>query len=169
MVNPSADHLAPQGGGFEPQRAFNWTAIIPGLGDTELIRLAIVEMALPQYSTAEIHMRFLNEDVKVSGGASVGNNYVRVRDFVDKPTYRLMDAWMNQVHDPKTGRIGFASEYKKQMSLMLLDPHGDPVRSIDCRGVWPSRIEGTPLRYESDTEVVVLSLTLCIDKYFTKL
>lgn len=161
----SAGHLAPAGGGFEPQRVFNWVLILPGIEDPELIRLSIERVQMPKLSTAVMHLRYMNEDVKVSGGASVDANTIVCRDFVDRRVLATLNTWMAQVHDPETGKIGYASEYKKQGTIQLLDPHGDVMRSVTAAGVWPSSMSFSDLDYTTDNGEVKITLVLQVDKY----
>ena len=163
--NMTAGHLASAGGGFEPQRVFNWVLILPGVGDPELIKLSVEKVQLPRLSTAVMHMRYMNEDVKVSGGASVDSNSIVCRDFVDRAVLKQLNDWMAQVHDPVTGKIGYASEYKKQATIQLIDPKGEVKRSVTAKGVWPSSISFSDLDYNTDTGEVKVTLTLQVDKY----
>ena len=161
----SASHLAPAGGGFEPQRVFNWVLILPGVDDPELIRLSVEKVQLPRLSTAVMHLRYMNEDVKVSGGASVDSNSIVCRDFVDRQTLKVLNKWMEQVHDPATGKIGYASDYKKQATIQLVDPKGEIKRQVVAKGVWPSSISFNDLDYNIDSGEVKVTLTLQVDKY----
>lgn len=164
-VNMTAGHLGSPAGGFEPQRSFNWVLILPGVKDPELIRLSVERTGLPSIGTAVIHMRYMNEDIKVSGGASVDANSITVRDFVDRQTYATLYAWTAQVHDPQTGQIGYAADYKKQGTLQLVDPKGEVKRQIIVKGVWPSKITATDLDHNSDSGIVKINLQLSVDKY----
>lgn len=164
-VTMTASHLGSPAGGFEPQRSYNWVLVLPGTSDPDLIRLSVERVSLPSIGTAVIHMRYMNEDIKVSGGASVDANSITVRDFVDRQTYATLNAWMEQVHDPATGAIGFASDYKKQGTLQLVDPKGNVMRQIIVKGVWPNKISATDLDYNSDSGLVKINLQLSVDKY----
>ena len=165
MVDMSAGFLAPQGGGFEPQRVFNWVLVIPGLEDTDLIRLSVEKVQMPGLSTAVMQMRYMNENVKVSGGASVGANSVTCRDFIDRPTFKVLNTWMEQVHDPKTGNIGYASDYKKQGTIQLVDTKGNVIKTVIAKGMWPSNMSFSELNYETDSGQIKITLTLQVDKY----
>ena len=84
--------------------------ILPGVDDPELIRLSVEKVQLPRLSTAVMHLRYMNEDVKVSGGASVDSNSIVCRDFVDRQTLKVLNKWMEQVHDPATGKKYYYGE-----------------------------------------------------------
>ena len=165
MINMSAGHLAPSSGGFEPQRAFNWTLILPGVSDPELVRLAVEKIQMPRVSNSVIRLRFQNQDRKVAGGASVDANAITVRDFVDKPVLKVLSDWRKQVHDMQAGIIGYASDYKKNATVQLVDPKGEVKRSFTLEGVWPSQLSFTDLDYNSDSSEVKISMTLQVDVY----
>jgi len=164
-VNVGAGHIAPAGGGFEPQRVFNWVLLIPGLDDTELIRLSAERVQLPKLSTAVQHIRYMNEDVKVSGGASVEANSITCRDFVDRKVLATLEKWLKQVHDSDTGKIGYASSYKRNITIQLIDSMGEVKRSVTGKGVWPSSMSFSDLDYNTDTGQVKINLTLQVDRY----
>jgi hypothetical protein len=163
--NMTAGHLAPAGGGFEPQRVFNWVLVLPGVKDPELIRLACEKVQLPRLSTAVMMLRYMNENVKVSGGASVDSNTITVRDFVDRQVLATLNDWMEQVHDPISGDIGYASDYKLQGTIQLLDPKGNVMRQATALGMWPSSMSCSDLDYNADTGEVKVTLVLQVDKW----
>lgn len=164
-VGVGAGHIAPAGGGFEPQRVFNWTLLIPGLDDSELIRLSAERVQLPKISTAVMHVRYMNEDVKVSGGASVEANSITCRDWVDRKTLATLNKWMEQVHNPADGKIGYASDYKRQITIQLVDSKGEIKRSVTGKGVWPSSLSFSDLEMGTDQGQVKISMTLQVDRY----
>lgn len=173
IYNMSARHLAPQGGGFEPQRAFNWVLTLSALDSipnapanaVDMIRLAVEKVQFPRFGTQVITMRYLNENRKVAGGAIVQGNQIVVRDFVDQQVFNALNAWMEAVHSVGTGGIGYASSYKRTGSLQLLDTLGNTRGSIKCIGAWPSEFSADQLDYETDSGVVKVNLTLQVDKY----
>ena len=168
-VTVSARHLAPAGASsrFEPSRVYNYSLIIPGLGDgTDLIRLSVESVSGFNTSNAVIDMRYQNESRKVAGGAVVGGVRLVVRDFVDVPTGRILRDWRKQVHDPETGEIGYANEYKRNASLIMNDPKGrDIARQILLKGVWPSSFSTPEFTYNSTNATVKIQMALEVDTY----
>lgn len=165
MPSPSAAHLAPQGGGFEPSRVFNWDLVITGIADTETVRLSVERVQMPRESVAVMHLRYFNEDVKVAGGASVGDNSIVVRDFIDRRVLATLKAWFQQVHNWEDGKSGYASEYKKQAIVRLCDPKGDVKRQVIAIGVFPSSLSYSDLDYNTDNGQVKLMMTLQVDRW----
>ncbi len=169
-VTVSAGHLAPGGGTtrYEPSRSYNYALLIPMLpGDPvgELIRLSVESVSGFNTNNAVIDMRYQNESRKVAGSAHVGNISIVVRDFVDTQTAAVLAAWRRLVHDPDTGEIGFASEYKRQGSLLMLDPKGGDTRSISLVGIWPSSFNTPEFSYTSTTGTVKITMNIIVDTY----
>jgi hypothetical protein len=175
--NMTASHIAPGGGvvTFEPQRTFNWILLLSGAGlfsggdAIDLLRLSVVNVQLPRISTQVLTLRYMNENVKASGSAIVDANSITVRDFVDKNTFAMLNRWMEEVHNPVTGNIGYAANYKKQGSLLLVGPDGEREREIILKGIWPNALQAAELSYESEGTVNI-QMSLQVDKYdFTPL
>lgn len=172
-IDMSARHLAPQGGGYEPQRAFNWVLILSALdtipnapaNSVDMVRLSVEKVQFPSFGTQVIQIRYMNENRKVAGGALVQGNQIVVRDFVDQQVFNALNAWMLAVHNVSTGAIGYASEYKRTASLQLTDPQGNIRGSIKCIGTWPSNFSAEQLDYESDSSLIKVNLTLQVDLY----
>jgi hypothetical protein len=189
IFETTAAHLAPggEGGGFEPQRSFNWLLDLmipplgnpgyaaPDVGDMVNIRLSVEKMDFPRYGTQVITMRWMNENRKVAGAATVQQLNVTIRDFIDINTYGILNQWMENVHSARNGSIGWAARYKSQGYLNLLTPDGaergnavgdSGTSGILLDGVWPSELTATPLDYESDNGLVKITMTLQVDKVF---
>jgi hypothetical protein len=165
----SAAHLASQGH-FEPQRAFNWLLHIDDLNvnigkmqANKTIKLAVESISYPRFSTQVISQRYLNQARKVAGGATVDAMNVSIRDYVDQPTFQVLNGWMELVHDPVTGKIGTTDKYKKPGSLILMGPDGEERGRIHLHGVWPSQFSGTELSYGTDNADVKIAMTLQVD------
>ncbi len=167
----SANHLAPSTGGFEPQRAFNYTFELEfkdwSEEEKKNITLSVESVDFPRYGTQVIPFRWMNEVRKVAGGATVQQMQVTIRDFVDINTYGLLDKWMNAVHSSVNGTIGMASRYKSRGHLNLFTPEGRDRSTGDgivCDGVWPSEFSATKADYEQDTTLIKITLVLQVDK-----
>ena len=65
----------------------------------------------------------------------------------------------------QAGIIGYASDYKKNATVQLVDPKGEVKRSFTLEGVWPSQLSFTDLDYNSDSSEVKISMTLQVDVY----
>jgi len=164
MARMSAAHLAPQGGGFEPQRKYDFEINLFGVPGAELIKLACVSAGVPDGTNEVINLPYLNEVIKVAGQAKWASVPLVVRDFVDQPVYSALMAWRKLVQDPATGNTGLASTYKKQGELSFIGPDGAAEKKFKMIGIWPSSVKDEGVSYAEGTAVHTITMTLECDK-----
>jgi hypothetical protein len=172
----TADHLdGPDGG--EPQRQNNALLRISGLtGETGqnnqrnqqgsnvgVLELSLQSFPLPKSNTNIVEVDYLNEKRKFAGKTMYDDLSVIFKDYVNKETARILNAWRYQVHNPETGVINLASVYKKRGDAILFGPNGEFERSYELIGVWPSAFDPGDIDMSTD-EPVQITLTLTIDK-----
>lgn len=159
----NADHIAPQDGGFEPQRQNLYDVEfygVPGIGE---LSLSLTSANLPGTSNDAIEIPFRNEVRFVAGSARVDDFAISFRDYVDQQTHQAIMTWRRLVYDPATGRIGRAATYKRRGKVFMFGPSGESERSWSLIGVWP--MNDPPLAFDSGSaEQVLLEVTFKIDK-----
>jgi hypothetical protein len=139
-IHVMADHIARERiGGFEPQRAFNWTLEINGLPghDKDVISLSLQSAFVPTCANEEIEIPFGNERVWVAGKANWERGGIVCRDYVDRPVAAALYAWRRLVYNPVDGTIGYAVRYKRHGSIILYGPDGTLSRPWEVAGMWP--------------------------------
>lgn len=145
----SANHLAAQDGGFEPQRQNNGLLFIEGLqifGDSQfqgnsVITLSIESFTFPKRRNDPNELPFLNQVRKFPGPAQYDDVELVLRDFVDQPTLTTMQNWANAVHDPVTGRQGLCRDIKREAFAHWIAPDGRSSRVYKLEGVWPISVD----------------------------
>lgn len=165
MARMGAAHLAPQGGGYEPQRKYDfelWLYDVPGM---DVLQLSCESFDPPAATNAPISLGFLNEVVKVAGQADWGTGSIVIRDMVDQPVFASLQAWKDMVHDPKTGNTGMASNYKKQGEMKLLAPDGSVERTFKLIGIWPQEVKSEGVS-NATSDVLKINVTLACDKAY---
>ena len=165
LTNPeAADHIAAQGGTFEPQRTNNFTVEIAlGSADKDLIQLSVNNVALPTEANDIIEIRYQNEVRKVAGQATVSDVNLVINDYVDQDVRGALLRWRKQVYDPATGKVGLARDYKKRGNIVLHGPDGSNTRVCKLKGAWLSSLEGGTLDYGSSDKVQITGV-LTVDK-----
>lgn len=163
----SADFIAPGGvgGGYEPQRKFNFELQLDGVDGRDDIRLAIVRAFLPPERSEEIALPFGNSRVYVAGPRIYGEGRIAVRDFIDRDTFGILRRWRATVQD-EMDNIGYANRYKKTGSILLLGPDAEetaPARSYQLTGLWPRDMTPGDLSYE-EPGIVLVEMVLRYDK-----
>lgn len=161
---------------WEPQRTNNFELIIPNLGQlysidtglalpgnaSELLTLSVKSVNAPGTNIDALKVSYGNNSINFAGKPSYTDVEVVVNDFIGIQTERILMAWSKQVYDPKTEKIGFASEYKRDAYLMEYAPNGEFVRKIQCRGTFPGTIK--PGDFDNDDNSIrQISATFYID------
>lgn len=111
MWRLTANHLAQQEGGYEPQRAYNGQLLVFGLEGWNspfgYVTLSIETFELPEINIGSTEMHWLGQCRKAAGNVVFEDLEITVRDFVDKPTSALVWQWIQQVYNNvSTGILG---------------------------------------------------------------
>jgi len=163
----NAQHLAPQSGGFEPQRAYDFQIELYGVPNAGNLTLAVSEGFLPERMVDEIKLYYGAEDRKVAGLVSFSNGRMTCVDYLDEQILSSMLEWSRMVYDIEAGTEGLASAYKKQGALVLLAPDGSRPRIYQMLGVWPKSVSGSGLSYGTN-DVLKVTMELVFDQAIPK-
>jgi hypothetical protein len=145
-----AHHIAPQAGGFEPQRTFDFALEIYGFPGAETLELALSSGFAPHSSSGITVIPWFGDNRKVAGRSNFPQGSINYRDYVDAPIASILEAWRLLVYDPVTGRVGLARDYKKEAAVILMDPAGGSLRAYSLAGVWPSALSSSALSYNAE-------------------
>lgn len=162
----SARHLAPgPGGHYEPQRSYDWQIQlnVPGAGD---IIWTCDQAFAPTESNEQIELHYGNEVQYVAGKARFEPGQLSVRDMVDIDMQAHINAWRRMVYDPKTGAVNWATDYKTNGYLVMLDPKGSKSRKWKLIGLWPSQVAFAPALDYNNNDIVRIDITLTYDRAF---
>lgn len=159
----SADHIAAQDGGYEPQRLNHFSVRFAGLGQSEVIEKSLLSWTPPSREIAEVVIPYANEDRKVAGKVTITEANMVVVDYCDKDTWKDFHDWLDLVHDVRTGAIGLASSYKKEGTANYYGPDGEKKRGWNCVGCWPKSV--SPEQFSMDNgERNNLTVPMSVDK-----
>jgi len=158
----TADHIAAQGGAFEPQRKNNFTLRID-LGHARVIQRSLDSFPLPKEANSPILVNFGNEVRKVAGRAEFDDLELVLKDYADQPIAQALIQWRREVYRPTDGFIGLARDYKKDGIVIMFAPNGLLERRWELKGIWPSRLDpgGGDMNANSQN---LITTTLAIDK-----
>jgi len=165
LSNPqAADHIAAEAGSLEPQRQNNFSVEIPlDNADKDLVLMGLHGFTLPQQSNEVVEAEYQNEKRKVAGQVTVEEGSLMLKDFVDTDTRGAILRWRKQVYNPQTGQIGMASDYKKELDVVLQGPDGENTRVAKLIGCWPSADPSIELTMEG-SDKVLMEVPIQIDK-----
>jgi hypothetical protein len=167
-----AQHIAPQGGGFEPQRKNNWAIeFIIGNGQSEqVMTLSLKGSLFPKESNVKKSIKYFNETRHYAGSVTPFEALsVKYHDYVDRQILSALYEWRRMVWDPSTGAIGLASEYKKPGRLYFYPPNvvdggSGAARTWRLIGCWPVSVTTDDLDMESDGDNIEITLEVSIDR-----
>jgi len=127
------------GGEFDVLRKCNFKLLI---SKVEIPALDIISAPYPKLGVTELEIHYQNSKVKLAGKADVVQDFpLKVRDRLDKSSRKAISDWFKSVYDPSTGVIGKPSVYKKDGTLVMMNPQGEDVATWKLHGVWPKKVE----------------------------
>lgn len=162
---------------YEPQRNNNFEVHIYGFSDEELktvdsgatitaaqaqecLTLSAVSVGQIATDVGVIEVPYGNTKVKFAGLPTVSNSDIVYNDYIGKATERVIAAWHALVFNPKTEKIGRASQYKKPALLIETAPDGTCARVWQLKGCWPSNVQYGGYDYNGgQTRQITMSLT----------
>lgn len=142
---------------YEPKRKFRWILQIDGI-DGYVLKTG----ARPQITAEESVVDYINTKRYLSGKLAWNPIQVTMNDpIAPSAAQKIMD-WVRLNYEMQTGRMGYASFYKKDITLKLLDPQGTVVELWDLTGAWPQDVNWGDLDYAS-SDLVEISFALRFD------
>jgi len=121
---------------YEPKRKFRWLLQIDGID-----AFTLKTSARPKATFEETVIDYVNTKRYLSGKMSWNPMQVVMYDpIAPSAAMKIMD-WLRLNYEAATGRMGYATMYKKDVSLKLLDPYGTVVELWDVKGAWAQDID----------------------------
>ncbi len=145
---------------YEPKRAFRWILEIDGI-DAFTAKTA----ARPSKQHESITIDWVNEKRFLAGKGEWQTLDIELYDPIAPSQAQKVMQWLRLCHDDATGRMGYASTYKKNWNLKLLDGPGTVVEKWSCVGAWAMNVQFGELNY-SNNEALTVKFTIRADKYF---
>ena len=143
---------------FEPKRSSRWVLQIEGI-DAFLIKTT----ARPSMKIEEIMIPFINAKRYVAGGFSFSEMSITLHDPIAPSGAQQVMEWVRTHHESVSGRSGYADFYKRDIQLKLLDPIGTVIELWDVKGAFITEAGYGDLKYEGDTDIVEISLSIRFD------
>jgi hypothetical protein len=120
---------------YEPKRKYRWFIQIDGI-DAFVLKTA----ARPQATADETVIDYINTKRYLSGKVSWNPIQITMHDPIAPSAAQKIMNWLRLNYEQLTGRAGYASFYKKDITLKMLDPQGTVVEVWDIVGAWPQDI-----------------------------
>jgi hypothetical protein len=135
---------------YEPKRKFRWILQIEGI-DAYTLKTA----ARPSLTFDETVMDYINTKRYVAGKQTWNPLSITLHDPIAPSAAQKVMDWVRICYEPLTGRMGYASYYKKTITLKVLDPQGTVVELWDVQGAWIQDSNWGDLDYASSDNVEI--------------
>lgn len=161
---------------WEPQRTNNFEIQFPNLGQlfsidthlalpgnaSDLLTLSVKSVSYPSTTIGKLTVQYGNNSINFAGKPEYGDVEIVVNDFIGIQTERIIMGWSRLVYDPKTEKIGRASQYKRDGYLFEYSTDGDFVRKTQLRGCFPGPVSPGNFSNE-DNSIREISVTFYCD------
>ena len=146
---------------YEPKRKNRFIVRFPSsLGINEWF---VESAARPQIAINPVEIQFLNTSTYVAGRFNWNPISVVFRDPIGPSAAQALMEWVRLHAESVTGRMGYASGYKKDIDLEMLDPTGVVVEKWILYGTFLTDVNFNNLAY-SDDGVAHINATLRMDR-----
>lgn len=145
---------------YEPKRQFRWILEIDGI-DAFTAKTA----QRPKKNHEHITIDWINEKRFLAGKGEWQPIRIELHDPISPSAAQKVMEWLRLVHDDATGRMGYATLYKKDWTLKLLDPGGVVVERWKAKGAWPQEIDLGDLDF-AQNETATVSFQCRADKWY---
>ena len=145
---------------FDPKQK---NMFILSIGDPAIPSFLIKTVKKPSITTDKITYDYLNKKKHYQGKWEWQDQDITLVDPIAPSGSAIVMDWLKQQHDPKTGRNGYASQYKKTITIEQLGPMGDVVEKWQMFGCFLTSIDWGDFD-SSSTEFSEINLTLSVDE-----
>lgn len=148
--------------------AFKWEPkyqhkFIMSIGDVPAY--LIKSSAKPSGENGEVVLDHINIQRKVKGKTKWNNLEITLYDPITPSGAQAMMEWFRAHHESATGRDGYSSFYKRNITLQQLDGMGIPVEEWSIKGAFIQSCNWGTLDWSSE-EVQTITATLAYDYAF---
>ena len=147
---------------FEPIRQDLWSIEFPvTMNIPESLQ---VKAARPKITNNSKEVMFKNLTTFYKGKTKVETIPIVFRDAIGTSIYQKLMQWQREHTDFATGKGGYASTYKKTLTLNMEDPTGAVIQKFILYGCFIVDLDGGSLDQGSD-EIAEVSLTIQADSF----
>lgn len=146
---------------FEPKRKNRFILRFPSsLGIQEWY---VSTAKRPSAKIGSVEIPFLNTSTYVAGRFLWDEVTVNFRDPIGPSAMQALMEWFRLHAESVTGRMGYASGYKVDVELDMLDPGGVVIERWRMEGCFITTLSGGDLNY-SQEELATIDITLRPDR-----
>lgn len=146
---------------FEPKKKNRFILRFPSsLGINEWY---VTSAKRPSSKINSIEIPFLNTSTYVAGRFTWDEITVQFKDPIGPSAMQALMEWFRLHAESVTGRMGYASGYKKDIELEMLDPTGVVIEKWILQGCFLMNLSGGDLNYSQD-ELSTIDVTIRPDR-----
>lgn len=116
---------------YEPKRKFRWIMEIDGID-----AFTLKTSARPQSTFEETVIDYINTKRYVAGKHAYSPLNLTLQDPIAPSASQKVMQWIRLAYEVVTGRMGYATMYKKDITLKMIDPQGAVIEQWDYKGAW---------------------------------
>lgn len=146
-------------------RSNNWEVAITNFEGGD-IAIYAATATFPNLQVTPYEVAHMNEKVKYAGGPIEQVELsLSLYDDVDDKMQSGLYQWYKKIYDPDTGKIGLASDYKKNGFLYQYTPAGEELRKWEIFGMFPTSIDHGGEGDYTNGEGIKIACTISVDKW----
>jgi hypothetical protein len=140
---------------FEPKLANRFIMEIDGI-QSYMVKTA----KRPSFKSEVVELDHINVKRKIKGKSTWDDIDITMYDPIVPSGAQAVMEWVRTSHESLTGRDGYASFYKKDITFYLLGPVGDKVEQWTLKGAFISSADFGELDWSSnDPTMITVTLT----------
>lgn len=142
---------------FEPLRMYRWILTFDAIP-----AYMAKTFARPTRTFEEIQVDYINTKRWLAGKHTWNDIQLTLYSPIDESAASKVETWCKMNYDEVNGQAGYATQYKKDITLDMLDPAGNAAEQWTLGGCWPREVNYNELDYNS-SEAATITMTLRYD------
>ena len=144
-----------------------WKVTFPNILGIKIPSFTIKTAGRPAWTFEEYVIDYMGQKRYGAGKVEYDPFEFTSNEPVDISVTKGLVAWSSLIQEFATGKRGYVSQYKKPVTVELLDGFELVINKWVLEGAWPSNVNGGSLDYTSG-EPIEVSCTLRFDKPILK-
>jgi hypothetical protein len=150
-------------------RAYQWEiqfsipTNIAGSNAKQNLTLAAKKVSQIGFAVEDITVHRMNETFYYPGKASTEELTVTFDNLMQQDVSEILFRWMQNTHNPTTGKQGYAGVIKAYATVIQLGPDGTPLKAVTLGGIYPKSWKGAELSYSTTNEFHTIEMKFRYD------
>jgi len=148
---------------YEPKTQFRYKFSFGGSGTSTIPSWIVKSAKRPSIAFNPMVIDHINSKRKLLGKGEWEDIDITFYDPITPSGAQSVITWIRQGYESYTGRAGYASFYKRDITLQMLGPVGDVVEEWTLKGAFISKCDWGALDYTSMDAIAEISTTVTYD------